>query len=55
MKKYYVEESGQYKIQRVILASDEDDALNRLHDYLPNFINLEAMDCEVTELKDYLK
>ncbi|MDU2116017.1 MAG: hypothetical protein E7E84_06675 [Peptoniphilus lacydonensis] len=47
MKKYYIEESGHYKIRINIDAEDEDDAIVNLHnilyDELPLYIQLTPM------------
>lgn len=51
MKNYYIEESGYYKIRVNIDAENEEDAVDRLYDELPMYINIEADDREITEWK----
>lgn len=51
MKKFYIEESGYYKIRTVILGESEDEALDILYSYLPSFIEVESNDSEVEEIE----
>lgn len=50
MKEFYIEESGYYKIRTNIEALDEEDAINKLYDNLPTFINIEEVDREIEEM-----
>lgn len=52
MKKFLIEESGSYKISMTIEALNEEDAVDRLYDELPMFIDVESDDREVTEVID---
>lgn len=52
MKKFLIEESGHYKISMEVEALNEDDAIDVVYEYLPNFIDFESDDREVTELSD---
>lgn len=51
MKKFYIEESGYYKIRTVILGESEDEALEELYDNLPDFIDIERDDREIEEME----
>ena len=50
MKKFYIEESGYYKIRKEVLAENEEEALDILYSYLPSFIEVESNDSEVEEI-----
>lgn len=52
MTKFYIEESGSYKIRMKIIAENEDDAVDVLYSYLPSFIDVESEDREATEVKE---
>ncbi len=49
MKKFYIEESGYYKLRMEIEAVNEDEALDKLYKSIPNFISLESSDREIEE------
>lgn len=51
MKKYCIKESGYYQINATIEAIDENDAMNKVYDKLPNFINLQGTYYETNEVK----
>lgn len=51
MKKFYIEESGIYKIRTEIIAENEEDAIDVLYSYLPMFIDVESNDREIEEMK----
>lgn len=51
MKKFYIEESGTYKIRATIEEINKDDAIDRLYGYLPRFIDLESDDREIEEVE----
>lgn len=51
MKKFYIEESGIYKIRTVILGESEDEALEELYNNLPDFIDIERDDREIEEME----
>lgn len=50
MKKFYIEESGYYKIRKEVLAENEEEAIDILYSYLPSFIEVESNDSEVEEI-----
>lgn len=50
-KKFYIEESGYYKIKTKIEALSEEDAIEKLYGYLPRFIDVECDDREVEEVE----
>lgn len=52
MKKFLVEESGYYKIRMKVEAKDEYEAQEKAYDCLPNFVDFESQDIEVTEVED---
>ncbi len=52
MKKFIVEESGSYKINIEVTALNEEDAIDKIYEYLPRFIDVESDDREVTEVTD---
>lgn len=52
MKKFIVEESGNYKIKMEVIALNEEDAVDTVYGYLPSFIDVESDDREVTEVTD---
>lgn len=52
MKKFLVEESGYYKFMMEVEAEDEDEAEEKVCDYLPGFVDFESCDIEVTEVED---
>lgn len=52
MKKFYIEESGYYKIRAEIIAKNEEDVIDVLYSYLPSFIDVESDDREVTKVTD---
>ena len=52
MTKFYIEESGSYKIRTEIIAEDENDAVDVLYSYLPSFIDVESEDREVTKVEE---
>lgn len=52
MTKFYIEESGSYKIRMEIIAEDENDAVDVLYSYLPSFIDVESEDREVTKVEE---
>lgn len=51
MKKFYIEESGYYKIRKEVLAENEEEAIDILYSYLPSFIEVESNDSEVEEIE----
>lgn len=51
MKKFYVEESGYYKISTEITAENDEDAIDVLHSHLPSFIEVESNDSAVQEME----
>lgn len=53
MTKFYIEESGSYKIRMEIIAEDENDAVDVLYSYLPSFIDVESEDREVTKVEEW--
>lgn len=52
MKKFYIEESGTYKIRMTIEELNEEDAIDKLYGYLPRFIDLESEDREIHEVEE---
>lgn len=52
MKKFYIEESGYYKIRTVILGESEDEALEELYNNLPDFIDVESDDRDIQEVEE---
>lgn len=52
MKKFLIEESGSYKISMEVTALNEEDAIDKLYDELPRFIDVESDDREVTEVEE---
>lgn len=50
MKKFLVEESGYYKFMMEVEAEDEDEAEDKAYDCLPDFVDFETQDIEVTEV-----
>lgn len=51
MKKFYIEESGYYKIRKEVLAESEEEAIDILYSHLPSFIDIESNDSEVEEIE----
>lgn len=51
MKKFYIKESGNYKVKAEIIAENEEDAIDVLYSYLPMFIDVESNDREIEEMK----
>lgn len=49
MKKFYIEESGYYKIRKIIRAENDEQAIDFLYSYLPSFIEVESADREIQE------
>lgn len=52
MKKFYIEESGTYKIKMEVRALNEDDAIDTIYGYLPRFIDVESDDREIFEVSE---
>lgn len=52
MKKFFIEESGSYKIRMEVEALNEEDAIDKIYGYLPRFIDVESDDREVTEVEE---
>ena len=52
MKKFYVEESGYYKINTEVIALNEEDAISIVYKYIPQYINIEAEDRGITEVEE---
>lgn len=52
MKKYCIKESGYYQIKATVEAIDETDAMNRLYDKLPDFINFQITYYEANEVRN---
>lgn len=50
MKKFYIEESGYYKIRTEIIAENKEDAIDVLYSYLPSFIDVENDDRDIEEM-----
>ena len=53
MKKFFIEESGSYKIRMEVEALNEEDAIDKIYGYLPRFIDVESDDREVTEVEEW--
>lgn len=51
MKKFYVEESGYYKISTEVIAENDEDAIDVVYSYLPSFIDVESNDTAVQEME----
>lgn len=51
MKKFYVEESGYYKISTEVIAENDEDAVDVLYSHLPSFIDVESNDTAVQEME----
>lgn len=51
MKKFYIEESGYYKIKAEIEELSKEEAIEKLYGYLPRFIDVECDDREVEEVE----
>ena len=55
MKKFYIEESGTYKIKMEVRALNEDDAIDTVYGYLPRFIGVESDDREIIEVSEWVE
>lgn len=51
MKKFYVEESGYYKISTEVIAENDEEAMDILYSQLPSFIEVESNDNAIQELE----
>ena len=54
MKKFYVEESGYYKISTEVIAENDEEAMDILYSQLPSFIEVESNDNAIQELEQLL-
>ena len=57
MKKFLIEESGYYKVNKYISAKNEEEAIKEYEDWLnyefySGYIDLDRDDREITELSD---
>lgn len=51
MTKFYIEESGYYKISMEVIAENDEDAIGVVYSYLPSFIEVESNDTAVQEME----